>query len=72
MWHWNNMGSKQSLLTKFGQFMSYYKRKIFIYQEIRQKLPGVDTGCFQHQYTDFGHTNLGMPKFYLKKNLNYH
>ena len=28
---------------------------------------GVDTGCFQqHQYTDFGDTNLGMPKFNLK------
>ena len=23
---------------------------------------GVDTGCFRHWYTDFGHTNLGMPK----------
>ena len=23
---------------------------------------GVDTGCFQHQYTNFGHTILGMPK----------
>ena len=31
-------------------------------------LTGVDTGCFQHQYTDFGHTNLGVPKFNLKKN----
>ena len=26
----NNMGSKYSLLMKFGQFMSYYKRKNFI------------------------------------------
>ena len=26
----NNLGSKYSLLMKFGQFMSYYKRKIFI------------------------------------------
>ena len=25
----------------------------------------VDTGCFQHWYIDFGHTNLGMPKFNL-------
>ena len=24
--------------------------------------PGVDTGCFQHRYTDFWHTNLGVPK----------
>ena len=31
-------------------------------------LKGVDTGCFQHQYTDFGHTNLGVPKFNLTKN----
>ena len=31
-------------------------------------LTGVDTGCFQHQYTDFGHTNLGAPRFNLKKN----
>ena len=26
----NNLGSKHSALTKFGQFMSYYKRKDFI------------------------------------------
>ena len=26
----NNLGSKHSLLMKFGQFMSYYKRKKFI------------------------------------------
>ena len=26
----DNMGSKQSLLLKFGQFMSCYKRKTFI------------------------------------------
>ena len=25
----------------------------------------VDTGCFQHWYTDFGRTNLGVPKFIL-------
>ena len=31
-------------------------------------LTGVHTGCFQHQYTDFGHTNLSVPKFNLKKN----
>ena len=24
--------------------------------------PGVDTGCFQHRYTDFRHTNLGVSK----------
>ena len=24
---------------------------------------GVDTGYFLHRYTDFGHTNLGVPKF---------
>ena len=29
---------------------------------------GVDTGCFRHWYTNFGHTNLGMPKFNLKQN----
>ena len=23
----------------------------------------VDTGHFQHRYTDFGHTDLGIPKF---------
>ena len=33
---------------------------------------GVDTGCFRHWYTNFGHTNLGVPKFNLKKNWNYH
>ena len=32
---------------------------------------GVDTGYFHHQYTDFGHTNSGMPKFNLKSYLNY-
>ena len=26
----NNLGSKHCLLMKFGQFMSYYKRKKFI------------------------------------------
>ena len=26
----NNLGSKNSMLKKFGQFVSYYKRKIFI------------------------------------------
>ena len=26
----NNLGSKDSLLMKFGQFMSYYRRKNFI------------------------------------------
>ena len=30
--------------------------------------PGVDTGCFQHWYTNFGHTNIGMPKFNVKVN----
>ena len=29
------------------------------------KLTGADTGCFRHGYTDFGHTNLGVPKFNL-------
>ena len=24
---------------------------------------GVDTGHFRHRYTDFGRTNLGVPKF---------
>ena len=27
---------------------------------------GVDAGCFQHSYTDFGQTKLGMPKLNLK------
>ena len=31
----------------------------------------VDAGYFQHRYTNFGHTNLGMPKFNLKSYLNY-
>ena len=31
-------------------------------------ISGVDTGSFRHWYTNFGHTNLGMPKInpYLK------
>ena len=29
-------------------------------------LPGVDTGCFQHWYTDLEHSNLGVLKFNLK------
>ena len=33
-------------------------------------MTGVDTGCFWHRCTDFGHTNLGMPKFNLKQNWN--
>ena len=28
--------------------------------------PGVDTSCFPHRFTDFGHTNLGVPKFNFK------
>ena len=36
-------------------------------------LPRVDTGCFPQRYNDFGHTNLGVRKFNLKKNIkNYH
>ena len=30
------------------------------------RLLGVDTGCVQHQFTDFGDADLGMPKFNLK------
>ena len=30
----------------------------------------VDTSCFRHWYTNFGHTNLGVPKFNLKLPLN--
>ena len=26
-------------------------------------LSGADTACFGHWYTDFGHANLGAPKF---------
>ena len=33
----NNLGIQQSLWMKFGQFISYYKRKIFI-KKIPQKL----------------------------------
>ena len=29
-------------------------------------MQGVDKGCFQHRYTDFGHTDLGVPKYGLK------
>ena len=32
---------------------------------------GVDTSCFGHRFFDFGHTNLGMPKFDIKQNYNY-
>ena len=34
-------------------------------------MAGVDTGCFQHHYTNFGQTNLGVLKFNLKSYLNY-
>ena len=34
----NNLGSKHSLLIKFGQLMSYYKRKK-IYEKNLQNLP---------------------------------
>ena len=27
---------------------------------------GAEASCFWHRFTDFGHTNLGMPKFSLK------
>ena len=38
----NNVGSKHSLLVKFGQFMWYYKRKIVIkkFYEKRGLVPG--------------------------------
>ena len=26
-------------------------------------LPGIDTGCLQHRYTDFRYTNLDVNKF---------
>ena len=32
---------------------------------------GVGTSYFQQRYTDFGHTNSGLPKFNLKSYLNY-
>ena len=34
------------------------KWKLLIYDD--RKFSGVNTGCFQHWYTDFGHTNLGV------------
>ena len=34
----NNLGSKCSLLMKFGQFISYYKKKTTLCQKIVQKL----------------------------------
>ena len=30
---------------------------------IETEWPGVDTSYFRHWCTDFGHTNLGLPKF---------
>ena len=33
---------------------------------ILEPQPDVDTRCFCHLYTDFGQTNLGMPKSNLK------
>ena len=35
---------------------------------VQWDIAGVDTGCFRHQYTNFGHTNLDVSKFNLKKN----
>ena len=35
---------------------------------VQWDIAGVDTGCFRHRYTDFGHTNLDVSKFNLKKN----
>ena len=35
----------------------------FLFRYHSSKKSGVDTGCFWHWYTDFGHTNLGVPKF---------
>ena len=41
------------IFTLFGQYLHYI-------------ISGLDTGCFQHRYTNFGYTNVGMPKFNLK------
>ena len=30
-----------------------------------------NTGCFQHQHTDFGRINLDVPKLNLESYLNY-
>ena len=32
---------------------------------------GADAGCFWHRYTNFGYTNLGVPRSNLKLNWNY-
>ena len=32
----------------------------------RNLINEVDTGCFQHHYTNFKHTNMGMPKYNLR------
>ena len=35
-----NLGSKHSLVIKFGQFMQYYKTKIFYQKILWKMLPG--------------------------------
>ena len=45
----------------FTNFAIKFFKQISLWQCL-----GADAGCFWYQFTDFGHTNLGMPKFNLK------
>ena len=46
-------------------FIQIYMKKISLGSKCEMKTE-VDTGCVEHQYTNFGYNNLGMPKPNLK------
>ena len=58
-------------LVVYSRFSNALSETLWTYTFLVWSLSGVDTDNFQHRYTNFGHTNLGMPKFSLKSYLNY-
>ena len=52
------------------QSLAYNKELVTILKQIfvhcYRQGSGVDTDCFWHWFTDFWHTNLGVPTFNLK------
>ena len=60
--------SRNISLSASRTFCSYFtknqmKLECSTFLADQEALPVVDSGYSQHQYTDFGHSNLGVPKF---------
>ena len=58
-------------LVIYPGFSNALSETLRTYTFLVWSLSGVNTDNFQHWYTNFEHTNLGMPKFNLKSYLNY-